>query len=97
MTPTNKLVGKRLRKHRRLIGLSQTEVARKLQLKSSSIISRWERGVAMPTAENVICLSILYKTLANELLYDVARESQQRLFPNDKQQSTAIGKSGNDP
>jgi len=48
------------------------------------MISRWERGVTMPSTENLLKLSILYKTLVNELYYHLGKEYQQELFPQEK-------------
>lgn len=76
--------GYRLRKHRKLMGLSRGTVARLLGHKSTDLISRWERGKALPSLENVLKLSVIYKTLVNELFYDHIREYQKGLFPKDK-------------
>lgn len=80
MAESNKLIGKRLRKHRRLMGYSQTDVAQKLNFKSSAIISRWERGTTLPSLENVLRLSVLYKTLVNELFWDLFTEYRKVLL-----------------
>lgn len=71
MSDAHKQAGRNLRTHRRLMRLSQTDVAQKLHLKSSAIISRWERGKALPSLENALRLSVLYKTLVNELFWDL--------------------------
>lgn len=56
-----------LRKHRKMMGYTLKDVAWLLNLKCSSRISRWERGVAFPNAENLIKLGILYRSLADRL------------------------------
>jgi len=38
----------------------------------------------MPSTENLLKLSILYKTLVNELYYHLGKEYQQELFPQEK-------------
>ncbi len=58
-----------LRKYRRRRGLSQKEVARILELKSASIISRWERGVCLPSTHNLFRLTILYRTMPDALFF----------------------------
>ncbi len=63
-----------LRKHRLLMGYKQNEVAKLLGLKSASRISKWEKGLAMPSVENLIKLSALYATLMNELYLESYRE-----------------------
>jgi transcriptional regulator with XRE-family HTH domain len=66
------------------MGFSQTEVAQKLNLKSSAIISRWEQGITQPSLNNALRLSALYKTLANELFWDLFTEYREELILNDK-------------
>ena len=51
-----------LRRYRKARGLKQREVAEILGLKSGSVISRWERGVCLPSSLNVFKLSLVYRT-----------------------------------
>jgi len=73
-----------LKTHRKLMGLSQRDVMRLLKLDSTSMISRWERGVSMPSGINLLKLSLLYKTLVNKLYYGYGKELQAELFPDEK-------------
>lgn len=66
----------RLRTHRRLMGFKQADVAHLLGLKSKSEISRWENGVTLPSIENLFKLSILYKTLSDELYRDLYKDME---------------------
>lgn len=66
-----------------MMGFSQEDVSRRLHLSSTSIISKWERGKVMPSAENLLKLSVLYKTLANELYYELTTIYGKELFPSD--------------
>ena len=66
----------RLRKHRRLAKLKQQEVARILEV-SQGRVSAWERGEVLPSMINFLKLSILYKTLCNELYFELIKEYQQ--------------------
>lgn len=66
------------------MGFSQEEIKKRLNLKSTSMISRWERGITMPSGDNLVKLSVLYKTLVNELYYDLSKEYQLELFPEEK-------------
>lgn len=66
------------------MGYSQLDVMRKLCLNSTAMISRWERGISMPSAENLLKLSILYKTLVNELYFHLGKEYQRELFPEER-------------
>ena len=65
------------------MGYTQGAVMRKLKLQSTSMISRWEQGVAMPSSDNLLKLSILYKTLVNELYYELGTVYQMELFPEE--------------
>ena len=69
----------RLRKHRRLRSFSQREVAALLGLKNANRISKWERGVSMPDALNLIKLSIIYRTLPYDLYFDLFQEHRRDL------------------
>jgi transcriptional regulator with XRE-family HTH domain len=67
-----------------MMRLSQTEVAEKLKHSNTNLISRWERGVTLPSLENVLKLSVIYKTLVNELFYDYILEYQKELYPDER-------------
>ena len=71
----------RLKKYRVLMGYKQKEVAELLGLKSASRISRWEKGLAMPSVENLIKLSALYSTLMNEFYFEIYNESKIKNKP----------------
>jgi|GEM_PF-6872500 len=47
------------------------------------MISKWEKGQKMPSARNLLKLSILYKTLANELYYELGVQHKSELFPEE--------------
>jgi transcriptional regulator with XRE-family HTH domain len=49
----------RLKRFRKEKGLAQKDVARILGVKSSSMISRWERGASLPETLNVLKLAAL--------------------------------------
>lgn len=63
------------------MGFSQEAIKKHLKLKSTSMISRWESGTTMPSSRNLLKLSLLYKTLVNELYYTLSKELQAELFP----------------
>lgn len=63
-------------KYRRARGFKQRDVAKILELKSTSMISRWENGVCLPETENLIDLAQLYRTSMDALLIDLVRESK---------------------
>jgi len=62
-----------LKKYRRVTGLKQKDVAEILQLKSTSMISRWEKGLCLPRPLNIFKLAILYRTMTDALFYDLRR------------------------
>ena len=45
----------------------EAEVAAILGLKDSSPISRWEKGLSLPSLEHLFGLSRIYKTMPNEM------------------------------
>lgn len=60
---------KRCRKEK---GLTQGEVAFILGLESSSMISRWEKGVSLPETLNALKMAAIYDTTV-DFLYEDAR------------------------
>ena len=62
------MIPNRLKMYRRKKQLSQKEAAQKLGLKSSSALSRWEKGVATPNLIHLGKLILLYNA-PFELLY----------------------------
>jgi transcriptional regulator with XRE-family HTH domain len=65
-TPNN------LRRFRRERGLSQKDVAAILGIKSSSMVSRWEKGVTLPETLNALKMAALYRS-AVDVIYDDLR------------------------
>ena len=59
-----------LRKFRRVRGLKQKEVARIMGVRSASMISRWEQGIALPNTENAFKLAAIYRTMVDALYMD---------------------------
>ena len=59
-----------LRKYRKSRGLKQKEVAAILGLKHTSMISRWENGFCLPSANNLFRLAALYRTMVDGLYID---------------------------
>ena len=63
-----------LRKYRRARGLKQREAARILGLADSSLVSRWEKGVRLPSTVNLFKLAAVYRTLVDAIYIDVLRD-----------------------
>ena len=66
------------------MGYSQEDIRRKLGLKDTTMISKWESGRKMPSGENLLKLSVLYKTLVNEFYYGLTKEYQAQLYPRER-------------
>lgn len=72
-------IANHLRKYRRVCGLSQREVARILGLADASSLSRWERGICLPSVMNLFRLSALYGTLVDALYIDTLRAVREEV------------------
>ena len=73
-----------LKKHRKLVGYKQIEVALLLGLHDTACISRWEKGLSFPNTINLIKLSIIYRTFPNELYFDLMLQLRHELLRTDK-------------
>lgn len=61
-------------------GLSQSGLAEALGV-SRQAVSRWETGAAMPSAENLFCLSRLYGVPMDELIRGEEADPEQKTEP----------------
>lgn len=64
----------KLKQYRRLFGLQQKQVAWILGLKEASPISRWEKGISLPSIGQLFQLSKLYKALPNALYFELWKD-----------------------
>jgi transcriptional regulator with XRE-family HTH domain len=78
----------KLKKFRRLFGYQQAEAAGILEVDPSEL-SRWERGVTIPTLDNLFKLSVLYRTLPQELFPDQFKEMRSKILHNERQNASA--------
>jgi len=69
-------VSEKLLYYRKKAGLSQLELAERLNL-SRQAISRWESGAALPSTDNLKCLSGLYGVSVDFLLDDSAEPGEE--------------------
>ncbi len=67
------LIFNQLRKYRKARGLKQCEAARILGLADASSLSKWERGVRLPSTTQLFRLAALYRVLVDALFIDVLR------------------------
>lgn len=56
------------------MGYQQKEVAFLLGLNGAGRISEWENGISKPSMDNLMQLSIIYRTLPDELYSDLRLE-----------------------
>lgn len=68
----------RLRMHRKLMRYKQKQVAALLQIHPAQL-SQWENGVKLPSTINLIKLSIIYRTLPNDLYFEYYQELKEHL------------------
>ncbi len=68
-----------LRKYRREMGFTQTEVARILGINSTSRISKWENGTCMPSVLSALKLAILYRVMVDAFYIDLVRTLRDEL------------------
>lgn len=70
-TPTGRRWGAIIRERRMLLGLSQYELADRLQVRQGAV-SAWERGLRIPSRENLARISSELGIPAAAFVYEVA-------------------------
>lgn len=75
-------LSEKLTKLRKSSGMSQEELAERLNVSRQSI-SRWEMGSAMPDATNLLLLSQVFHVSADYLLHDDAAEHTSNPIPQE--------------
>ena len=74
-----------LRKYRKALGLKQKDVAKILGLKNSGMISRWEKGVCLPSLPNAFKLAGLYSMLVDALFFPLIRHIKRKIMEKRKE------------
>ncbi len=77
----------KLKMFRRSNGYSQKKVARILGLLDTSMLSRWERGIALPNTIQALCLARIYDTEPHHLfdeLWNQLESKSSLLAQNDE-------------
>ena len=69
-------LSERLKENRERLGLSQGDVAEKLNITRQSI-SRWETGKGAPDLDNLVLLSKLYQVSTDELLKEKGKRNEK--------------------
>jgi len=75
-----KKVPNNLRRYRKAVGLKQKDVAEILNLKSAGMISRWEKGVCLPSLLNAIKLAGSYSVLVDALFFPLIRMIKRKIM-----------------
>lgn len=79
-----KKIPNNLRRYRKVIGLKQKDVAEILNLRSSGMISRWEKGICLPSVINVIKLSSIYCVLVDALFFPLIRLIKRKIMEREE-------------
>ncbi len=74
----------KLRIYRRQSNLTQKQVAKILDLKCSSVISRWESGNKLPSLTQALQLAALFRRLVTDIFYDLFCEQREIVISNEK-------------
>jgi len=69
-----------LRKYRKARGLKQKDVVKILNLKNTGMISRWEKGVCLPSLINAFKLAGLYCVLGDALFFPLIRQIKKKIM-----------------
>lgn len=78
----DKNIGQKLYEHRKCFGLSQEELAEKIDV-SRQAVSKWERGESSPDTENLIALAKLYNISLDELVLGETTKEKNADAPTD--------------
>ncbi len=63
---------------RRSHGYSQKKVARLLGLRDTGMLSRWERGVSLPSTIQSLCLARIYHTEPHQLFDELWNQLESK-------------------
>ncbi len=74
-----------LRYHRKILGMTLKEVATILMHKNVSRLSKWEHGKSTPNLNNLLKLSIVYKTLIDQFYPEIRSDIRKRLSTESKE------------
>jgi transcriptional regulator with XRE-family HTH domain len=75
-----KKIPNNLRKYRKALGLMQSDIAKILNLKSASMVSRWEKGVCLPSLINTFKLAGIYCVLVDALFFPLIRLIKRKIM-----------------
>ena len=73
-----------LRKYRKVRGYRQKDVARILDLKSPSRISRWEKGLCLPSLANTLRLAVVYRVMVDIIYPDLQANIRHEIMAREQ-------------
>ncbi len=79
-------IGARIASYRKANGMTQDDLAEALFLSRQSV-SKWEKGIAAPSIENLIMLTELFHTTFEDLLCLDHSKAEQSIFPGNRTQN----------
>lgn len=82
MRQEKKYIPNKLKRCRKLSGYKQNQVSRLLGLKSAARLAKWEKGKSFPSVLNLLKLSALYSTLANDFYFEIYQKYKNKLKNN---------------
>lgn len=74
-----------LRKYRKVRGLKQKQVAKILNLKSPSRVSRWEKGLCLPSFSNALRLAVVYRVMVDVIYPDLLANLRDEIMAREKE------------
>lgn len=79
-----KRIPNNLKFYRRNRGLKQTDVAQILGVRNASMISRWEKGLAIPNTVNTFRLGLIYRISTDALYAEYRLKLKEEIRPREE-------------
>ena len=80
---TNQIIGSNIAKYRKNFGITQFELAEKLNY-SDKAVSKWERGESLPDVQVLLEIANMFEITLNDLCYESATQEKVILPTNKK-------------
>jgi len=74
-----------LRRYRKARGLTQRQAARILGVGSTSMVSRWEKGISLPSSLNIFKLAVLYRTMADTMFPNLTQILKEKILKREEE------------
>jgi transcriptional regulator with XRE-family HTH domain len=79
-----KHINNHIRRNRKMMGYLTKDIAWLLEIRCADRVSRWERGLAMPSVTNLLKLALLFRTLPDQLYGEYRNELRLSLSKREK-------------